>query len=165
LWDPHIILPLLPFFLLPPSLSLISLSPPAFPFFAGRELLLWLLLPHSVDGVLFNYVDHRRPHLLSHPHPASSPSVSASCGGGTVNGDLTSVSAGDRAWWTVVDHHDDLVLCDIYWGSRLFVCNPATRRWAMLPPPWPEPEHEPSAYAATHRRRPRRRERPGERER
>nr|BAD05651.1 putative permatin precursor [Oryza sativa Japonica Group] len=69
----------------------------------------------------------------------------ASCGGGTVDGDLTSVSAGDRAWWTVVDHHDDLVLYDVYWGSRLFVCNPATRRWAMLPPPWPEPEHEPSA--------------------
>lgn len=97
----------------------------------GRGLLLRRLLPRSVDGVLFNYVGHHRPHLLSRRRPSSSSSssVPASCGGGRVDGDLTaSVPAGDRAWWAVVDHRDGLLLCDVYWGSRLFVCNPATRR-------------------------------------
>ncbi|XP_052137095.1 uncharacterized protein LOC127755455 [Oryza glaberrima] len=114
----------------------------------GRGLLLRRLLPRSVDGVLFNYVGHHRPHLLSRRRPSSSSSsVPASCGGGRVDGDLTaSVPAGDRAWWAVVDHRDGLLLCDVYWGSRLFVCNPATRRWATLPQP--PPEREPGGACA-----------------
>uniref|UniRef100_A0A0E0MHG2 F-box domain-containing protein n=1 Tax=Oryza punctata TaxID=4537 RepID=A0A0E0MHG2_ORYPU len=116
----------------------------------GRELLLRLLLPRSVDGVLINYVNHRRPHLLSRPRSSSfsSTSLPASCVGRIVDGNLTAVPAGDRAWWTVMDHCDGLILCDVYWGSRLFVCNPATRRWATLPSPRPEPE--PGAYAGKY---------------
>ncbi|KAJ1264731.1 hypothetical protein BS78_08G023500 [Paspalum vaginatum] len=37
-------------------------------------------------------------------------------------------------WWSVLDHCNGLLLCDIEWESTLCVCNPATRRWTVLPP-------------------------------
>jgi hypothetical protein len=35
----------------------------------------------------------------------------------------------------VLDHCSGLVLCSIEWGRHLCVCNPATRRWTLLPEP------------------------------
>ncbi|KAF0924716.1 hypothetical protein E2562_014521 [Oryza meyeriana var. granulata] len=52
---------------------------------------------------------------------------------------------GDGAWWSVIDHCDGLVLCDVQWGSRLAVCNPATRRCAVLPP-----RAEPTRYSGAY---------------
>jgi hypothetical protein len=35
--------------------------------------------------------------------------------------------------WSVLDHYNDLLLCDIQWSRELCVCNPATRQWTVLP--------------------------------
>uniref|UniRef100_A0A0E0ABX9 F-box domain-containing protein n=1 Tax=Oryza glumipatula TaxID=40148 RepID=A0A0E0ABX9_9ORYZ len=111
----------------------------------GRALLLPRLLPHSVHGVLINYIDHDRPHLFSRRRSRSrsrSSSPAASSGGGDIDGNLSSVPPkGDMDWWHVMDHCDGLLLCAVEWGNRLCVCNPATRRWATLPrcPESPKP--------------------------
>ncbi|KAF0924707.1 hypothetical protein E2562_014512 [Oryza meyeriana var. granulata] len=104
----------------------------------GRALLLPHLLPRSVHGVLLNYIDHGRPHLFSRPSSSSSAT-------GRIDGNLSFMPNGDGAWWSVVDHCDGLVLCDVQWGSRLAVCNPATRRCAVLPP-----RAEPTRYSGAY---------------
>ncbi|TVU06953.1 hypothetical protein EJB05_46990, partial [Eragrostis curvula] len=86
-----------------------------------------LLLPHSVRGVFFNYVDHNRPHLFSRPTSSSTfPPVDG----------LLSFLPNDyeeiNDWWTVLDHCNGLVLCNIDDESRLCVCNPATKRWLLI---------------------------------
>ncbi|KAF0924709.1 hypothetical protein E2562_014514 [Oryza meyeriana var. granulata] len=92
-----------------------------------RALLRPRILPHSVHGVVINYIDHRRPHLFSRPRSSSS-SVAT---GGEIDGNLSSVPS-YRMNWHVMDHCDGTLLCDIGWGDRLCVCNPATRWWATL---------------------------------
>ncbi|CAO2042779.1 unnamed protein product [Urochloa humidicola] len=99
----------------------------------GRGLLLPHLLPHSVRGIFINYIDHHRPHLFAHP------SSSTSSGGRSPFAEIDDMliflpNDGDRDWWSVMDHCDGLLICDIEWESRLCVCNPATRRWTLLPP-------------------------------
>uniref|UniRef100_M8BB21 Uncharacterized protein n=1 Tax=Aegilops tauschii TaxID=37682 RepID=M8BB21_AEGTA len=39
-----------------------------------------------------------------------------------------------RFWWSVLDHSNGLLLCDMG-PMELCVCNPATRRWTIVP--WP----------------------------
>nr|CAB3487457.1 unnamed protein product [Digitaria exilis] len=92
-----------------------------------RGLLLPHLLPNSVRGIFINYIDHYRPHLFARPSPAAeSPEIDA----------MLSFLPNDesRDWWSVMDHCDGLLLCDIIdRESQLCVCNPATRRWTLLP--------------------------------
>ncbi|RCV32580.1 hypothetical protein SETIT_7G014300v2 [Setaria italica] len=90
------------------------------------------LLPHNVHGVFVNYIDHCRPHLFSRPSP-----VASSASYDKINnmlGFLPTYNNGD--WWSVLDHCRGLVLCDIEQGCQLCVCNPATQRWALVPPRW-----------------------------
>nr|CAB3484939.1 unnamed protein product [Digitaria exilis] len=91
-----------------------------------RGLLLPHLLPHSVHGIFINYIDHDRPHLFARPSPAASPEIDS----------MLSFLPNDesRDWWSVMDHCDGLLLCDIDRESQLCVCNPATRRWTPLLP-------------------------------
>jgi hypothetical protein len=109
----------------------------------GRALLLPRLLPHSVHGVLINYIDHDLPHLFSRRRirSRSTSSPAASSGGGDIDGNLSTVPKGDMDWWWwhVMDHCDSLLLCAVEWGNRLCVCNPATL------PPCPE-SPEPIRY-------------------
>ncbi|KAL6885510.1 hypothetical protein ACP4OV_010289 [Aristida adscensionis] len=91
-----------------------------------RKLLLPHLLPHSVDGIFINYIDHERPHLFARPSPPSAfPAVDG------VLGFLPNDHLED--WWCVLDHCDGLLLCAIEWETQLCVCNPATRQWTVLP--------------------------------
>uniref|UniRef100_A0A0E0MHG1 F-box domain-containing protein n=1 Tax=Oryza punctata TaxID=4537 RepID=A0A0E0MHG1_ORYPU len=107
----------------------------------GRALLRPHLLPHSVHGVVVNYIDHCRPHLFSRPSSSAAAAI------GKIDGNFTFMpnNDGDRDWWSVLDHCDGLLLCGIEWGSQLCVCNPATRRWETLPA-----REEPSRYAAAY---------------
>ncbi|KAF0924712.1 hypothetical protein E2562_014517 [Oryza meyeriana var. granulata] len=104
----------------------------------SRALLLPHLLPRSVRGMFINYIDHYRPHLFARPSSAAAAAASP-CNsidgmlGFLPHGRYDSDGAG-RDWWSVVDHCNGLVLCDVQWGSRLAVCNPATRRWTLAPP-------------------------------
>ncbi|CAL5031329.1 unnamed protein product [Urochloa decumbens] len=99
----------------------------------GRGLLLPHLLPHSVRGIFINYIDHHRPHLFARP------SSSAAAASPEIDAMLGFLPSNDRDcatftnWWSVMDHCDGLLICDIKWESRLCVCNPATRRWTLLP--------------------------------
>lgn len=105
----------------------------------GRALLLLHRqhLPHYVHGVFINYIDHCRPHLFSRPFRPSSAAAAAE---EVVDGMLSFLPIDNhrvRDWWSVLDHCRGLVLCDIKSGGQLCVCNPATRRWTLVPPRWP----------------------------
>ncbi|KAJ1269954.1 hypothetical protein BS78_06G017800, partial [Paspalum vaginatum] len=95
----------------------------------GRALLRPHLLPRSVFGVFINYVDYRRPqYLFARPCSSSSTMFPA-----RVDGMLSFLPKNDR--WRALDHCNGLLLlCNIEWESQLCVCNPATRRWTVLPP-------------------------------
>ncbi|KAL6653084.1 hypothetical protein ACP70R_012009 [Stipagrostis hirtigluma subsp. patula] len=92
-----------------------------------------LLVPHrrllsqSVHGVFINYIDHPRPHLFARPSPASSMGARVDGMLGFLPDDVTDI------WWSVLDHCGGLVLCDME-RKGLCVCNPATRRWTVVPP-------------------------------
>ncbi|KAL6653206.1 hypothetical protein ACP70R_012131 [Stipagrostis hirtigluma subsp. patula] len=91
----------------------------------ARALLLPHLLPHQVCGVFINYIDHDRPHLFARPCSTSSL---------TIDGMLSFMPNDHwRDWWSVQDHCNGLLLCDIEWERDLCVCNPATRQCAVLP--------------------------------
>ncbi|WVZ83487.1 LOW QUALITY PROTEIN: hypothetical protein U9M48_030629, partial [Paspalum notatum var. saurae] len=93
----------------------------------GRALLRPHLLPHSVRGIFINYIDHYRPHLFTRPvSPSTVPNVD-----GTLSF-LPNAGRFDR--WSAVDHCNGLLLCAVDLESQLCVCNPATRRWTVLPP-------------------------------
>ncbi|CAN6228632.1 unnamed protein product [Urochloa humidicola] len=97
----------------------------------GRGLLLPRLLPHSVRGIFINYIDHHRPHLFARPSSSTS-SLSATMASPEIDA-MFSFLPGVK-WWSVMDHCDGLLICDISRKSQLCVCNPATRRWTLLPP-------------------------------
>ncbi|XP_062225006.1 uncharacterized protein LOC133923758 [Phragmites australis] len=79
------------------------------------------LLPHSVHGIFINYIGHRRPHLFARPSSSSTiPKI------GFMPND-------SRDSWSVLDHCNGLLLREYEWESGLCVCNPATRRWQVLP--------------------------------
>ncbi|TVU23672.1 hypothetical protein EJB05_26051, partial [Eragrostis curvula] len=92
-----------------------------------QQLLLPLrrLLPHSVRGIFINYMDHRRPYFFARPAPASS-------GWPLIDGEFGSVVG--NSWHKVRDHCNGLVLFLDEYESFHYVCNPATRRWTLLPP-------------------------------
>ncbi|KAL6653176.1 hypothetical protein ACP70R_012101 [Stipagrostis hirtigluma subsp. patula] len=91
-----------------------------------RGLLLPHILPHSVRGLFINYVDYDRPHLFARP---SSPSTIPK-----IDGRMRFVPKELREWWSVLDHCNGLLLCHMeLMKIELCVCNPATRRWTLLP--------------------------------
>ncbi|KAL6650278.1 hypothetical protein ACP70R_009203 [Stipagrostis hirtigluma subsp. patula] len=98
------------------------------------------LLPRSVRGVFFNYIDYRRPHLLLARPPSSSlpPPATATPG---VDVSFLPIDI-ERDTWAVVDHCNGLLLLEINWCD-LCVCNPATRRRDLLPPPGDAPATPP----------------------
>ncbi|CAO2035551.1 unnamed protein product [Urochloa humidicola] len=97
----------------------------------GRGLLLPRLLPHSVRGIFINYIDHHRPHLFARPSSSTS-SLSATMASPEIDA-LFSFLPGVK-WCSNLDC-DGLLICDdISRKSQLCVCNPATRRWTLLPP-------------------------------
>ncbi|CAL4992171.1 unnamed protein product [Urochloa decumbens] len=81
-----------------------------------------LLLPRSLHGLFINYHEHRHPHLLSRP---GSPAA------GSVDGLLDFMPS--ISWRALVNHCNGLFVYED--GGKYYVCNPATRRWARLPPP------------------------------
>jgi hypothetical protein len=97
---------------------------------------------HSkVHGLFINYIDHRRPHLFARPTPStnsSTPIVDATL-------DFLPDDHHLLWWWSVLDHSDGLLLCEMGSGE-LCVCNPATRRWTLLP--WPQPQIGGGTYVA-----------------
>ncbi|KAK1614163.1 hypothetical protein QYE76_019685 [Lolium multiflorum] len=76
----------------------------------------------KVHGIFINYVDHGRPHLFARPTSSR-----------TVDAMLDFLPDDDRLrfWWSVLDHSGGLLLCDM--TVELCVCNPATRRWTLIP--------------------------------
>ncbi|RLN33680.1 hypothetical protein C2845_PM03G18670 [Panicum miliaceum] len=88
----------------------------------GRCLL--AALSHRVRrgmrGVFINYVGQDRPYFFSRPERAAPP----------IDAELRFLEP--IGWGTVVHHCNGLLLF-LDW-STLYVCNPATRRWARLPP-------------------------------
>ncbi|TVU06973.1 hypothetical protein EJB05_47011, partial [Eragrostis curvula] len=82
------------------------------------------LLPYSLRGVFINYIAHERPHLFARPSSSSTfPKI---------DGLLSFLPIdGEDNWSEVLDQCNGLVLCLIDWG--VYVCNPATRRWTLLP--------------------------------
>ncbi|XP_062225007.1 uncharacterized protein LOC133923759 [Phragmites australis] len=93
----------------------------------ARALLLPHFLPHSVHGIFVNYIDHGRPHFFARPSSASSMSRGIDGMLGFMHNDHV------RDWWSVMDHCNGLLVCDMELESELCVCNPATRRWTGLP--------------------------------
>ncbi|CAM0947203.1 unnamed protein product [Alopecurus aequalis] len=85
---------------------------------------------HSkVHGIFINYIDHGRPHLFARPSPNSSDSSRP-----IVDAMLDFLPGDDdlRWWWSVLDHSNGLLLCEMG-NNKLCVCNPATRRWTLIP--------------------------------
>ncbi|KAM0861458.1 hypothetical protein ACQ4PT_045877 [Festuca glaucescens] len=85
----------------------------------------WRMYTSKVHGIFINYVDHERPHLFARPTSSR-----------TVDAMLDFLPDDDRLrfWWSVLDHSGGLLLCDMGTGE-LCVCNPATRRWTLIPRP------------------------------
>ncbi|CAL4992172.1 unnamed protein product [Urochloa decumbens] len=85
-----------------------------------------LQLPRWLYGIFFNYNEHRHSHLLFRPQPPGSPASS-------VDGRLHFMPGRPRwRWRTLKDHCNGLLLYED--GNTYYVCNPATRRWRVLPP-------------------------------
>ncbi|CAL4980348.1 unnamed protein product [Urochloa decumbens] len=85
-----------------------------------------LQLPRWLYGIFFNYNEHRHSHLLFRPQPPGSPASS-------VDGLLHFMPGRPRwRWRTLKDHCNGLLLYED--GNTYYVCNPATRRWRVLPP-------------------------------
>lgn len=83
----------------------------------GRRLLRSDLLPHTVRGIFINYTVLNESEFLS--RPSTGPAI---CGRLDFLPDKGAA---------VMGHCNGLLLC--HWG-HYYVVNPATRRWARLPP-------------------------------
>lgn len=97
------------------------------------------LLPHSVPGIFSNYCDYGRPHLFARPE-GKGPSIDATF--------RSMLGSECEDWDTILDHCNGLLLyqnsrCD----GKTYVCNPSTRRWALLPPSRPQ---EPGSGCTEH---------------
>ncbi|KAL6654602.1 hypothetical protein ACP70R_008067 [Stipagrostis hirtigluma subsp. patula] len=91
----------------------------------GRRLLLPHLLPHKVSGLFLNYIGNAMPHYFTRPAPAAS-------GGARVDGGVLDAVVPDcRHEWAEVN---GLVLYSHSTTRAMYVCNPATQRWARMPP-------------------------------
>ncbi|CAN6300814.1 unnamed protein product [Urochloa humidicola] len=84
-----------------------------------RRLLRVDLLPRYVGGIFMNYCALYSPEFFS--RPTTGPSIS---------GDLEFIPGFSK----VVDHCNGLLLVTGTSDIHDYVCNPATRRWARLPP-------------------------------
>ncbi|RCV39424.1 hypothetical protein SETIT_8G223400v2 [Setaria italica] len=98
-----------------------------------RRLLLRHLLPHSVRGLFVsNYIYYYyRQHFLARPAPAAEE------GGPRIDGEFSFIVREEPfVSHHILDHCNGLVLSsgEHLGGSRMYVCNPTTRRWARLPP-------------------------------
>ncbi|CAL5033635.1 unnamed protein product [Urochloa decumbens] len=95
------------------------------------------VLPHSVRGIFSNYSDNGRPYLFARPRGT----------GPEVDGTFSSIPGAPDGWDTILDHCNGLILYDNdgVIPSKLYVCNPATWRWALLPPP-----HDGTRYAGSY---------------
>lgn len=86
-------------------------------------------VPRTPRGVFINYISQDRPFFFSRwrPRAAAPPPT-------VVDGELGFLP--EVTWGEVVDHCNGLLLYrdEMARRDRLFVCNPATRRWAELPP-------------------------------
>ncbi|CAL4931153.1 unnamed protein product [Urochloa decumbens] len=85
----------------------------------ARQLLRVDLLPRSVGGIFMNYLALNSPEFFS--RPTMGPSIS---------GDLEFIPG----FSMVVDHCNGLLLIAGTSRGHDYVCNPATRGWAWLPP-------------------------------
>ncbi|OEL38215.1 hypothetical protein BAE44_0000768 [Dichanthelium oligosanthes] len=95
----------------------------------ARRLLRADLLPRSVGGIFMNYCALYSPEFLCRPTTT----------GASISGDLEFIPGFSE----VVDHCNGLLLCTETSGGHGYVANPATQRWARLPPP---PDHDASPY-------------------
>nr|TKW03180.1 hypothetical protein SEVIR_7G006900v2 [Setaria viridis] len=60
-----------------------------------------------------------------------------------IDGTFRSIRNGHRRGWnSVLDHCNGLILFGYDHRRNLYVCNPATRRWAQLPPPLRQPRRK-----------------------
>jgi hypothetical protein len=87
----------------------------------AHRLLLPHILPHSVRGLFFNYVDFHRPHFFA--RPSAQPAI---------NGNLNFLPHHHHHFNTILDHCNGLLLCNDAPSTRCVV-NPATRQWDNLP--------------------------------
>ncbi|XP_020169762.1 uncharacterized protein [Aegilops tauschii subsp. strangulata] len=96
----------------------------------GLNLLLPHMLPHSVRGIFTNYSGCSRPRFFARPCSCC-PGIDAAFDF------ITPVQHGQHGVdCVIVDHCNGVLLYDDGWyWTNLYVCNPATRRWALLPPP------------------------------
>ncbi|KAL6653083.1 hypothetical protein ACP70R_012008 [Stipagrostis hirtigluma subsp. patula] len=84
-------------------------------------------LPRSVHGIFINYIDYDPSHLLARPSsPSTIPGVDGSLRFLPIDHTLY------RSSFSVMDHCNGLLLCEIS-GRDLCVCNPATRRYTLIP--------------------------------
>ncbi|KAK3120215.1 hypothetical protein QOZ80_9AG0683810 [Eleusine coracana subsp. coracana] len=92
-----------------------------------------LLLPRSLHGIFINYdYDGEHSRLFSRP---ADPTGAGDIVDGTM--DFVPRDRSGRLWWNfrvIVDHCNGLLLYDDD-DSGHYVCNPATRRWVLLPEP------------------------------
>ncbi|CAN6282855.1 unnamed protein product [Urochloa humidicola] len=98
----------------------------------GRRLLCADLLPLSVGGIFMEYCGLYSPEFLARPSAAAAPAP--------ISAGLDFMPSVRR----VVSHCGGLLLCEWY-GNERFVANPATRRFARLPPAPPPPSFDQAA--------------------
>jgi hypothetical protein len=85
-----------------------------------------LLLVGPVGGVFVNYIYNKRRHgFFSRVAPAK--------GGPSIDGKVSFLPGRPTRIRGVLDHRNGLLLYENM--LEMYVCNPATRRWAALPPP------------------------------
>ncbi|CAO2146383.1 unnamed protein product [Urochloa humidicola] len=99
-----------------------------------RRLLLRLRhqLPHSLRGLFINYQDYGKPHFFSRPGlAAAGPRIE-----GKVDFIVRERTYGFNwtSWHEVTDHCNGLLLYRDTDLNVLYTRNPATQRWARLPP-------------------------------
>ncbi|KAM0824245.1 hypothetical protein ACQ4PT_070336 [Festuca glaucescens] len=95
----------------------------------ARGLLLAVahLVPHSLRGIFINYVPDRSLRFFSCTTPGTTSQPSMDVTLSFLPGKLNRDRGG------VLEHRSGLLLYEN--GQAMYVCNPATRRWATLPPP------------------------------
>ncbi|CAL5034578.1 unnamed protein product [Urochloa decumbens] len=91
----------------------------------GRGILAALAhrIPRSLRGIFVNCVDQESPCFFSWIENAAP----------LIDGELSSLGPVSNRWREVV-HHCNGLLLSLEDEKRLYVYNPATRRWAQLPP-------------------------------
>jgi len=92
--------------------------------------------PMATASVSSTALRARRLHKLHRPRPPASlcPSGRPCSSSSTipkVDGMLSFLLNDDEDWWSVLDHCNGLLLCNIQWRRELCVCNPATRWWTV----------------------------------